>query len=188
MLQAPFFNLAADDAVNYGGIGAVIGHEMGHGFDDQGSKFDGDGNLNSWWTEQDLEKFNSRTAMLVEQYSNFTVLDGTTHVNGELTQGENIGDLSGLSIAYKAYKNAFPENVTIDGLTSDERFFYGWAQIWRGKMRDEAQLQQIATDPHSPGIHRGNGPLRNFPPFLKLFNVKEGDKMYLPEDKRVKIW
>ena len=188
ILQAPFFNLAADDAVNYGGIGAVIGHEMGHGFDDQGSKFDGDGNLNSWWTDQDREKFNGKTAMLIEQYNNFTVLDGTAHVNGELTQGENIGDLSGLSIAYKAYKNAFPENVTIDGLTSDERFFYGWAQIWRGKMRDEAQLQQIATDPHSPGMHRGNGPLRNFPPFLKLFNVKQGDKMFLPEDKRVKIW
>lgn len=188
ILQAPFFNLAADDAVNYGGIGAVIGHEMGHGFDDQGSKFDGDGNLNSWWNDEDREKFMGKTAMLIEQYNNFTVLDGTAHVNGELTQGENIGDLSGLSIAYKAYKNAYPENVTIDGLSSDERFFYGWAQIWRGKMRDEALLQQVATNPHSPGEFRGNGPLRNFPPFLKLFNVKEGDKMYLPTEKQVKIW
>jgi predicted metalloendopeptidase len=188
ILQAPFFNLAADDAVNYGGIGAVIGHEMGHGFDDQGSKFDGDGNLNSWWTDQDREKFNAKTAMLIEQYSNFTVLDGTANVNGELTQGENIGDLSGLSIAYKAYKNAYPENVTIDGMSSDERFFFGWAQIWRGKMRDEAQLQQVATDPHSPGEHRGNGPLRNFPPFLKLYNVKEGDKMFLAPENQVKIW
>lgn len=188
ILQAPFFNLEADDAVNYGGIGAVIGHEMGHGFDDQGSKFDGDGNLNSWWTETDREKFNAKTAMLIEQYNNFTVLDGTTHINGELTQGENIGDLSGLTIAYKAYKKAMPENVTIDGLTSDERFFYGWAQIWRGKMRDEALLQQVATNPHSPSEFRGNGPLRNFPPFLKLFNVKEGDKMYLPPEKQVKIW
>ena len=188
ILQPPFFNLNADDAVNYGGIGAVIGHEMGHGFDDQGSLFDGDGNLNSWWTDQDREKFNEKTAMLIEQYNNFTVLDGTTHVNGELTQGENIGDLSGLTIAYRAYKNAYPENTTIDGLSSDERFFYGWAQIWRGKMRDEALLQQVATNPHSPGEFRGNGPLRNFPPFLALYNVKEGDAMYLPTDKQVKIW
>lgn len=188
ILQAPFFNLEADDAVNYGGIGAVIGHEMGHGFDDQGSLFDGDGNLNSWWTDGDREKFNAKTAMLIEQYNNFTVLDGTVHVNGELTQGENIGDLSGLTIAYKAYKKAMPENVVIDGLSSDERFFYGWAQIWRGKIRDEAALQRIATDPHSPMPFRGNGPLRNFPPFLKLFNVKEGDDMYLSPEKQVKIW
>ncbi|MCF6287849.1 MAG: peptidase M13 [Proteobacteria bacterium] len=188
ILQPPFFNLTADDAVNYGGIGAVIGHEMGHGFDDQGSKFDGDGNLNSWWTESDREKFNAKTAMLIEQYNNFEVLDGTAHVNGELSQGENIGDLSGITIAYKAFKNAHPENTVIDGLSSDERFFFGWAQIWRGTMRDEALLQQIAKGPHSPPEFRGNGPLRNFPPFLKLFNVKPGDKMYLPPEKRVKIW
>ena len=188
ILQPPFFNLAADDAVNYGGIGAVIGHEMGHGFDDQGSKFDGDGNLNSWWTEKDREAFNKKTAMLIEQYNNFEVLDGSAHVNGELTQGENIGDLSGLTIAYKAYKNAHPENTTIDGLSSDERFFFGWAQIWRGKMRNEALLQQIATNPHSPSEFRGNGPLRNFPPFLELFDVQPGDKMYLPPADRVKIW
>ncbi len=188
ILQAPFFNLQADDAVNYGAIGAAIGHEMGHGFDDQGSKFDGDGNLNSWWTDEDREKFNAKTAMLINQYNGYTVLDGTAHVNGELTQGENIGDLSGVSIAYKAYKKAMPENLTIDGLTSDERFFYGWAQVWRGKVRDEALLQQVATNPHSPGEFRVNGVLRNFPPFLKLFNVKEGDKMYLSPEKQVKIW
>ena len=188
ILQPPFFNLAADDAVNYGGIGAVIGHEMGHGFDDQGSKFDGDGNLKSWWTDEDREKFNARTGMLIEQYNNFEVLDGAAHVNGELTQGENIGDLSGLTIAYRAYKNAYPENVEIDGMSSDERFFYGWAQIWRGKMRDEAMLSKVATNPHSPGEFRANGPLRNFPPFLELFGVKEGDEMYLPPEKRVKIW
>lgn len=188
ILQPPFFNLEADDAVNYGGIGAVIGHEMGHGFDDQGSLFDGDGNLNSWWTDEDREKFNAKTAMLIEQYNNFTVLDGTAHVNGELTQGENIGDLSGVTIAYRAYKKAMPNNVDIDGLSSDERFFYGWAQVWRGKMRDEALLQQVATNPHSPAEFRGNGPLRNFPPFLALFDVKEGDEMYLPTDKQVKIW
>ncbi len=188
ILQPPFFNLAADDAVNYGGIGAVIGHEMGHGFDDQGSQFDGDGNLKSWWTDEDLAKFKEKSGMLVDQYNGFTVLDGTANVNGELTQGENIGDLSGLTIAYRAYKNAYPENVEIDGLSSDERFFFGWAQIWRGKMRDEAMLSQVATNPHSPAEFRGNGPLRNFPPFLELFEVKEGDKMFLPEDKRVKIW
>ena len=188
ILQAPFFNLNADDAVNYGGIGAVIGHEMGHGFDDQGSLFDGEGNLNSWWTEEDRKKFNKKTAMLIEQYNGFEVLDGKAHVNGELTLGENIGDLSGLTIAYKAFKKAHPDNSKIGGLTADERFFYGWAQIWRGKMRDEALLSQVATNPHSPGEFRGNGPLRNFPPFLELFNVKEGDKMFLPEDKRVKIW
>ncbi len=188
ILQAPFFNLSADDAVNYGGIGAVIGHEMGHGFDDQGSLFDGEGNLNSWWTDEDRAKFNEKTAMLIEQYNAFEVLDGKAHVNGELTLGENIGDLSGLTIAYKAFKKAHPDNSKIGGLTADERFFYGWAQIWRGKMRDEALLSQVATNPHSPGQFRGNGPLRNFPPFLELFNVKEGDKMFLPEEKRVKIW
>jgi predicted metalloendopeptidase len=188
ILQAPFFNLSADDAVNYGGIGAVIGHEMGHGFDDQGSLFDGEGNLNSWWTDEDRAKFNKKTAMLIEQYNAYEVLDGKAHVNGELTLGENIGDLSGLTIAYKAFKKAHPDNSKIGGLTADERFFYGWAQIWRGKMRDEALLSQVATNPHSPGEFRGNGPLRNFPPFLKLFNVKEGDKMFLPENKRVKIW
>ena len=188
ILQPPFFNLKAHDAVNYGGIGAVIGHEMGHGFDDQGSKFDGDGNLNSWWTDEDLEKFNAKTAILIEQYNNFTILDGTAHVNGELTQGENIGDLSGITIAYRAYKTAMPDNVVIDGLSSDERFFFGWAQVWRGKMRDEALLQKVATNSHSPSEFRGNGPLRNFPPFLELYKVKEGDKMYLPTDKQVKIW
>ena len=188
ILQTPFFNLSADDAVNYGGIGAVIGHEMGHGFDDQGSLFDGEGNLNSWWTDEDRKKFNAKTKMLIDQYNAFEVLDGKAHVNGELTLGENIGDLSGLTIAYKAFKKAHPDNSKIGGLTADERFFYGWAQIWRGKMRDEALLSQVATNPHSPSEFRGNGPLRNFSPFLKLFNVKEGDKMFLPEEKRVKIW
>ncbi|MFK8012999.1 MAG: M13 family metallopeptidase [Marinicellaceae bacterium] len=188
ILQPPFFNLQADPAVNYGGIGAVIGHEMGHGFDDQGSQYDGDGNLKSWWTDVDREKFMQRTAMLIEQYDNFEVLGGTASVNGELTQGENIGDLSGVSIAYKAFKKAHPENVVIDGMSSDERFFYGWAQVWRGKMRDEAMLSKVTNGPHSPGKFRGNGPLRNFPPFLEVFNVKEGDGMYLPPEKRVKIW
>lgn len=188
ILQPPFFNMNADDAVNYGGIGAVIGHEMGHGFDDQGSLFDGDGNLSSWWTDEDREKFEERTALLIEQYNGFDVLDGSTHVNGELTQGENIGDLSGLTIAYKAFKNAYPEDTVIDGMSSDERFFYGWAQIWRGKMRDEELLQRISTDPHSPFEFRGNGPLRNFPPFLSLYQVKAGDGMYIEPDKRVKIW
>lgn len=126
--------------------------------------------------------------MLIEQYNNFEVLDGTTHVNGELTQGENIGDLSGLTIAYKAFKNAYPEDVVIDGMSSDERFFFGWAQIWRGMYRDEELLNRISTDPHSPVEFRGNGPLRNFPPFHKMYGVKEGDGMYLPTEKQVKIW
>ena len=188
ILQPPFFNMEADDAVNYGGIGAVIGHEMGHGFDDQGSLFDGDGNLKSWWTDEDRKEFKKKTALLIEQFNNYKVLDGKAHVNGELTQGENIGDLSGVTIAYKAYKKAHPENNVIDGLSGDERFFFGWAQVWRGKMRDEALLQQVATNPHSPAQFRGNGPLRNFPPFLKLYNVQPGDKMYLAPEKRVKIW
>ncbi len=188
ILQPPFFNFAADDAVNYGGIGAVIGHEMGHGFDDQGSLFDGEGNLNSWWSDEDRKKFKQKTALLIEQYNNFKVLDGKAHVNGELTQGENIGDFSGVTIAYKAFKNAHPENNIIDGLSAEQRFFFGWAQVWRAKMRDEALLQQVATNPHSPAEFRGNGPLRNFPPFLKLYSVKKGDKMYLPPEKRVKIW
>ena len=187
ILQPPFFNLAADEAVNYGGIGAVIGHEMGHGFDDQGSKYDGDGNLKNWWTEEDLKQFNKLTSKLVDQYDAFTVVDGT-HVKGEFTQGENIGDLSGLAIAYKAYKANFPENTDIDGYSSDQRFFMGWAQVWMRKYRDEELLKRIDTDPHSPSEFRTNGILRNLPEFYKAFDVKPGDGMYLAPEDRVKIW
>jgi putative endopeptidase len=189
ILQPPFFNMAADDAVNYGGIGAVIGHEIGHGFDDQGSKYDGDGNLVSWWTPQDRTEFEKRTRMLIEQYNQFEPLPGQ-HVNGALTIGENIGDLGGLSIAYKAYHLALggKDAPVIDGLTGDQRFFLGWAQVWRGKMRDQALLNQLKTNPHSPAEFRANGTVRNIAAFYTAFDVKPGDKMYLPPEQRVKIW
>lgn len=189
ILQPPFFNMAADDAVNYGGIGAVIGHEMGHGFDDQGSRYDGEGNLRNWWTKHDLEEFKKRTHALVEQYNQYKPFPDV-HVNGALTLGENIGDLAGVTIAYKAYKmslNGKPAPV-IDGLTGDQRFFMGFAQIWRIKMREEALRNRIATDPHSPAHFRTIGPLSNVPEFYEAFDVKPGDKMYLPPEKRVKIW
>ena len=189
ILQPPFFNLAADDAVNYGGIGAVIGHEMGHGFDDQGSKYDGEGNLRNWWTEEDLAAFKVRTDNLVEQYGNYAVFDDL-NVNGELTLGENIGDLSGVTIAYKAYKASLngKEAEVIDGLTGDQRFFMGYAQVWRGKMVEKSLRNRVATDPHSPGEFRALGSLSNMPEFYKAFDVKAGDAMYIAPEKRVKIW
>jgi putative endopeptidase len=189
ILQPPFFNMAADDAVNYGAIGAVIGHEIGHGFDDKGSQSDGDGNLRNWWTAEDQARFKAKTDMLVKQYGAFEPVPGY-HVNGELTLGENIGDNSGLAIAYKAYKISLhgkPAPV-IDGLSGDQRFFMGFGQVWRSKMRDEAQINQVKTDPHSPGQFRANGTLRNQAAFYEAFGVKEGDKMYLKPEERVTIW
>ncbi|MBO9489230.1 peptidase M13 [Endozoicomonas sp. G2_1] len=189
ILQPPFFNMAADDAVNYGGIGAVIGHEMGHGFDDQGSRYDAEGNLRNWWTDQDLEKFKERTKVLVEQYADYQVFDDL-NVNGELTLGENIGDLSGLTIAYKAYKASLngKEAPVIDGLTGDQRFFMGFTQIWRSKIVEQSMRNRVATDPHSPGEFRAVGSLSNMNEFYEAFDVKEGDGMYLAPEKRVKIW
>ncbi len=189
ILQPPFFNMAADEAVNYGGIGAVIGHEMGHGFDDQGSKYDAEGNLRNWWTEQDLKEFGLRTKVLVEQYAQYEVFDGL-HVNGELTLGENIGDLSGVTIAYKAYKASLngKEAPVIDGLTGDQRFFMGYAQIWRSKIVEKSMRNRVATDPHSPGEFRALGSLSNMNEFYQAFDVKEGDAMYIAPEKRVKIW
>lgn len=189
ILQAPFFNMKADDAVNYGGIGAVIGHEMGHGFDDQGSKYDATGNLRNWWTEQDLEEFSTRTKALVEQYAGYQVFEDL-NVNGELTLGENIGDLSGVTIAYKAYKASLngKEAPVIDGLTGDQRFFMGYAQIWRGKIVEKSMRNRVATDPHSPGEFRVLGILSNFDKFYETFDVKEGDAMYIAPEKRVSIW
>ena len=189
ILQAPFFNMKADDAVNYGGIGAVIGHEMGHGFDDQGSKYDAEGNLRNWWTEQDLKEFSLRTKALVDQYSGYEVFEDL-NVNGELTLGENIGDLSGVTIAYKAYKASLngKEAPVIDGLTGDQRFFMGYAQIWRSKIVEKSMRNRVATDPHSPGEFRALGSLSNMNEFYKAFNVKEGDAMYIAPEKRVKIW
>ena len=189
ILQAPFFDPQADDAVNYGGIGAVIGHEISHGFDDQGAKYDGKGNLRDWWTKEDHEKFATKTSVLIKQYNAFSPLPGY-NVNGELTLGENIADNSGLAIAYKAYKlslNGKPAPI-LNGLTGDQRFFTGFAQVWRGKTRDEATMVRIKTDPHSPGEFRANGTLRNMPDFYKSFDVKEGDKMYLSPKDRVSIW
>ena len=189
ILQPPFFNMDADDAVNYGGIGAVIAHEIGHGFDDQGSKFDGDGNLKSWWTDDDRKKFEERTKALIAEYDAFEPLPGQ-HVQGALTIGENIGDLGGASIAHKAYVTSLggkpaPE---IDGFTGDQRFYIGYAQIWANKMRDQALLERLKTDPHSPGEFRCNGPIVNVPEFYAAFGIKEGDKMYVAPEKRVKIW
>ncbi len=189
ILQAPFFNMDADDAVNYGGIGAVIGHEMGHGFDDQGSRYDGDGNLNNWWTESDLAAFKKLSSKLVDQYAAYQVFDDL-NVNGELTLGENIGDLSGLTVAYRAYKmsqkNA--EVLTIDGFTGDQRFFLGFGQIWRSKDREKALRNRVATNPHSPGNFRALGALSNMSEFNAQYAVKDGDKMYIPEENRIKIW
>ncbi|MEO3681268.1 M13-type metalloendopeptidase [Shewanella vesiculosa] len=189
ILQPPFFNLEADDAVNYGGIGAVIGHEMGHGFDDQGAKFDGEGNMRDWWTEADLKAFESKGNALIAQYNGYQVFDDL-HVNGSLTLGENIGDLSGVTIAYKAYKMSLDgkEAPVIDGLTGDQRFFMGFTQIWRVKMKEEAMRNRVATDPHSPGHFRALGALSNMPEFYSTYDVKQGDKMYIAPESRVKIW
>ncbi len=189
ILQPPFFNMAADDAVNYGAIGAVIGHEMGHGFDDQGSKYDGEGNLENWWTDEDREKFTERTQTLIDQFAKFEVFDDL-NVNGELTLGENIGDLAGLTISYRAYQISLngKEAPVLDGMTGDQRFFMGIGQVWRYKATDEAQRNRVMTDPHSPPRFRVNGTLPNMPEFVAAFDVQEGDDMYLPPEDRVKIW
>ncbi|HBF51529.1 MAG TPA: peptidase M13 [Massilia sp.] len=189
ILQPPFFDANADDAVNYGGIGAVIGHEISHGFDDQGAQYDGDGNLRDWWSPSDHKNFKAKTKMLVEQYNAFEPLPGY-HVNGELTLGENIADNSGLAIAAKAYKISLngKKAPVINGLTGEQRLYMGWAQVWRSKMREPAQIAQVKTDPHSPGQYRANGTLKNQPGFYEAFKVKQGDKMYLAPKERVIIW
>lgn len=189
ILQPPFFNMTADDAVNYGAIGAVIGHEIGHGFDDQGSKYTGEGNLENWWTQADRTAFEQRTAQLVDQYAAYEPLPGL-RLNGELTLGENIGDLGGLSIALEAYQQSLQGKAApvIDGFTGEQRVFMGWAQAWRVKRRDELTERLIKTDPHSPPKYRVNGVLPNIDAFYSAFDVKPGDKMYLPPEQRVKIW
>ncbi|WP_199688361.1 M13 family metallopeptidase [Pontibacter oryzae] len=189
ILQPPFFDPNADDAVNYGGMGAVIGHELTHGFDDQGAKYDYEGNLKDWWTKEDLEKFNTRANAVADQYDQYTVLDNL-HVNGKLTLGENIADIGGLNIAYTALQKALAKKNPgkIDGLTPEQRFFLAWAQIWRVNMRDEAQNQQILTDPHSPGRFRTNGPVANMPQFYEAFGCKQDDAMVRSDEKRIKIW
>jgi putative endopeptidase len=189
ILQPPFFNLEADDAVNYGAIGAVIGHEIGHGFDDKGSTFDGDGVMRNWWTDEDRAEFEKRTGQLIAQYDQYAPFDDL-NVNGEFTQGENIGDLGGITIGLLAYKMSLEgeEPPIIDGFTGIQRVFLGYGQVWRNKYRDEALRQQIMTDPHSPSMYRANGSVRNVPEFYEAFDVAEGDALYLPAEERVKIW
>ncbi|MCB1155050.1 M13 family peptidase, partial [bacterium] len=189
ILQPPLFDPAADPAVNYGAIGAVIGHEMGHGFDDQGSKFDAVGSQRNWWTDEDRTRFDNRTKVLVDQYAAFEALPGQ-NVNGELTLGENIGDLGGLSMAYRAYHLSLDgkDAPVLDGLTGDQRFFLSWAQIWKGKERESYTLQRIKADPHSPGKFRVNGVVRNMDAWYKAFDIKPDNKLYLPPDQRVNIW
>jgi putative endopeptidase len=189
ILQYPFFDKDADDAINYGGIGMVIGHEMTHGFDDQGSQYDKDGNLNVWWTKEDNEKFKAKTQAVAKQYDAYTVL-GDMHVNGNLTLGENIADNGGVALAYEAFKRT-PEGKSdkkIDGFTPDQRFFLSLAQIWRSKNRDESVRMRINNDPHSPAMYRVNGPISNTDAWYKAFDIKPGDKLYKPENARVKIW
>jgi putative endopeptidase len=191
ILQPPFFDPKADPAVNYGGIGAVIGHEIGHGFDDQGAKYDGTGLARDWWAAADLAAFTRRGDALVAQYERFCPLDeGKTCVNGRLTLGENIGDLAGLSVAYRAYRMSLggKEAPVIDGLTGDQRFFLSWAQVWRVAMRDDALRQRLMTDPHSPAQFRVNGAVRNIDAWYEAFGIKPGDKLYLSPEKRVRIW
>ena len=190
ILQPPFYNYTADDAVNYGGIGAVIGHEISHAFDDSGARYDGDGNLKNWWTEKDLQEFTKRADALAEQYSGIEVLD-SVYINGKFTLGENIGDLGGVLGAYDALqldfaKHGRPDNI--DGFTPEQRFFMSWATVWRTLSREDALRTQIKTDPHSPGIQRATQPLKNIDAFYEAFDIKEGDPMYLAPEKRVRIW
>ncbi|WP_027502631.1 M13 family metallopeptidase [Rhodococcus sp. UNC363MFTsu5.1] len=191
ILQPPFFDAAADDAANYGGIGAVIGHEIGHGFDDQGAKYDGDGNMVDWWTDSDRTEFGKRTKALIEQYNELEPKALPGHkVNGEFTIGENIGDLGGLSIAVEAYRIALDgkDSPAIDGLTGLQRVFFGWAQVWRTKARNEEAIRRLAVDPHSPPEFRCNAVVRNLDSFHEAFDVTPGDALYLEPERRVRIW
>ena len=200
ILQPPFFNINADPAVNYGAIGGVIGHEIGHGFDDQGSKSDGDGVLRNWWTDKDNEAFVAKTDALVGQYDSFCPLDeGTACVNGRLGLGENTGDLGGLSMAFKAYKLSLDSNgdgqlsadeqaPIIDGYTGEQRFFMAWAQVWRAKYREEALRQQLIRGPHSPPYYRVNGVVRNFDEWYEAFDIGPDHALYLPPEQRIRIW
>jgi putative endopeptidase len=189
ILQPPFFDPNADPAVNYGAIGSVIGHEISHGFDDQGRKSDGDGVLRDWWTMDDAAKFKAQTAILGAQYSAFEPLSGA-HVNGDLTMGENIGDMGGVSLALDAYHASLRGRAApvIDGLTGDQRVFLGWAQVWRQKIRDETLRQGLVSDPHSPARYRVNGVIRNIDAWYSAFQVQAGDELYVAPANRVRIW
>ena len=190
ILQPPFYDYKADEAVNYGGIGAVIGHEISHAFDDSGARFDANGNLVNWWTEDDLTKFTERVNKLAEQYDQIEVLD-SLYINGAFTSGENIGDLGGLLGAYDGLQRYYKENGRpdkIDGFTPEQRFFMSWATVWRTKQTEEYTRTQIQTDPHSPGRYRATQPLLNIDAFYEAFNIKEGDSMYIAPEDRVRIW
>ncbi|MCB1023862.1 MAG: M13 family metallopeptidase, partial [Acidobacteria bacterium] len=188
ILQPPFFNPEADDAINYGSIGGVIGHEISHGFDDQGSRFDADGNLKSWWTDDDRKKFDERAACVVKQFDKYEVQPGL-FMNGKLTLGENIGDLAGLTIAYDAFKNSFkgkPRPVDVDGFTPEQRFFLGWAQVWAVKATKEMERLQVSGDPHAIARWRVNGPMSNMSQFQEAFGCKKGSPMV--RDDMCLIW
>jgi len=189
ILQFPYFDFSADDAINYGGIGMVIGHEMTHAFDDQGAQFDKEGNVKNWWTKEDNEKFRAKTKRVIDLYSSFTVLD-TAHIKGALTVGENTADNGGVAIAYDAFKmtKEGQDSTKIDGFTPDQRFFLSIARIWRVKTRDAFLRMYINTNPHSPAMWRVNGPLMNSTHFYDAFHVQPGDKMYLADSSRLKIW
>ncbi|HEX2866690.1 MAG TPA: M13 family metallopeptidase [Ignavibacteriales bacterium] len=189
ILQPPFYDVNADDAVNYGAMGAVIGHEITHGFDDEGRQFDAQGNIKEWWTKDDAAKFSDRAKLIVEQYNSYFPVD-SMNINGALTQGENIADLGGLNVAFTAFKKTreFKDGKSIDGFTPVQRFFLSWAQVWKNGIRKETLMNALKTDPHSPGKYRVNGPLSNIPEFLQAFKIKPGETMYRPENVRVKIW
>ncbi|HKI75227.1 MAG TPA: M13 family metallopeptidase, partial [Pseudomonadales bacterium] len=189
ILQPPFYDLAADEAVNYGSIGAVIGHEMGHGFDDQGAKTNADGVLKNWWSNRDKQRFKALTEHLAKQYSTFEPLPGM-HINGHLTLGENIGDLGGLNVSLEAYKLSRKGKpaLVLDGFSDIQRYFLGFSQIWRTKIRDDALRRQLIVDPHSPGKYRANGTVRNMDAWYRAFDVKSGDKLYLATNQRIRIW
>jgi predicted metalloendopeptidase len=189
ILQPPFFDAQADDAVNYGGIGAVIGHEISHAFDDQGSKYDADGNLNNWWSDADRAAFRQLTQRLVRQFASYEPLPGK-NINGELTLGENIADLSGVSVAYEAYQLSLngQDAPTLSGWSGPQRFFLGWGQIWRRKYRDDEMVRRLLVDPHSPATYRANGPLMNLDAFHAAFQTQPSDKLYRAPDQRIRIW
>jgi putative endopeptidase len=189
ILQPPFFNQNADDAINYGAMGAVIGHEITHGFDDEGRQYDANGNINNWWTKQDAERFSERAQKIIDQFDSYEPID-SMHINGKLTEGENIADLGGLNVSFTAFKKTdeYKNQKKVDGLTPNQRFFLAWAQVWESSTRDQILKVRLKTDPHSPDKYRVNGPFSNLPEFWEAFNVVKGDSMRLPEDKLVKIW
>jgi putative endopeptidase len=191
ILQPPFFDVSMDDAVNYGAIGAVIGHEITHGYDDQGRHYDAEGNLSEWWTDKDAKEFEARAQKVVDEYNAFEALPGL-HVNGKLTLGENIADLGGVSLAYDALERALKKDPSkrknIDGLTPEQRFFLSFAQIWRNNVRDEEAKRRITVDPHSPGQFRAFGPLQNFQEFYDAFGIKEGSPIWRAQQLRARIW